>query len=222
MSHFLDSPPYLPDRATLLKRAGLEADSDEAEDFLGILDRLLPVARPKAFVTRAVVDASGPEPDVLLDGVLFSGSILYENLKDVDEAWPYVATCGREMYDAVMAIADPFERFWGEIILEDALGAAIRALDAYAETEIYAGKTASIAPGSLPEWPIEQQAPLFSLLGEGARKCGVTLTPTLLMIPNKSVSGIRFPNEHGYVSCRLCPRENCPNRKAEYNLMNNE
>jgi hypothetical protein len=37
------------------------------------------------------------------------------------------------------------------------------------------------------------------------------------MLPTKSVSGIFFPTETSYENCQLCPRENCPNRRAEYN-----
>ncbi len=36
------------------------------------------------------------------------------------------------------------------------------------------------------------------------------------MVPTKSVSGILFPAEESFASCQLCPRENCPNRRAPY------
>lgn len=216
MRHLLTDIPYQTDAIALLKRAGLESGSDEADDFLDLYNRIAPLARPKAFVMSATVDNAPEAPDILLNGVTFSGTILYDNIKDASEVWPFVATCGREAYDFVMAIPDPFERFWGELILEDILAVAVKSLDAYAKENIYAEKTASIAPGSLPEWPIQEQRPLFTLLADGAEQSGVTLTETLLMIPNKSVSGIRFPSEHDYVSCRFCPRDRCPNRKVEY------
>lgn len=216
MGTLIDDIPYIPDQAALLKQAGLEAGSDEADDYLDLLGRVASRARPKAYLTAAAVDASPEPPGIRIGGVDFRGTILYDNIKDTTEVWPFVATCGIEAYEYVMAIPDQFERFWGELILHDALGSAIKRLDEYAKREVYAGKTASIAPGSLPEWPLEQQTPLFSLLGDEAKQSGVTLTKTLLMLPNKSVSGIRFPSEHDYVSCRLCPREHCPTRQAEY------
>ncbi|MFW5768460.1 MAG: vitamin B12 dependent methionine synthase, partial [Spirochaetota bacterium] len=46
---------------------------------------------------------------------------------------------------------------------------------------------------------------------------GVTLTDSFLMMPNKTVSGIRFPNEVGFESCELCHREDCPGRRADFN-----
>jgi hypothetical protein len=36
------------------------------------------------------------------------------------------------------------------------------------------------------------------------------------MLPRKSVSGIFFPAESTFFSCRLCPRDRCDNRKARY------
>jgi hypothetical protein len=44
----------------------------------------------------------------------------------------------------------------------------------------------------------------------------VRLTESMLMIPRKSVSGIFFPSEEGFVACQLCERENCPSRKAPF------
>jgi hypothetical protein len=44
----------------------------------------------------------------------------------------------------------------------------------------------------------------------------VTLTDSFLMVPTKSVSGIVFPTEVSFESCRLCPRSDCPGRRAKY------
>lgn len=207
---------FNPDASALLSRLGLDSDSDEAEDFLSLLDRLAPFARPKGVLTEAKVERC-PDPDrILVGGVEFTSRLLADNLGDEDVAWPYIATCGREIYDSVSAIADPFERYWGEEVMQAALSEAMDALERYLAASVFPGKTAVMSPGSLPEWPIGQQTPLFRLLGDGALRCGVELTASLLMIPNKSVSGIRFHNEHEYVNCRLCPRERCPNRKAEF------
>lgn len=216
MKRLIDDMTYRPDGKALLERVKLDPDSDEADDFRELLNRIAARARPKAFVASATVSIAKDSavPGIWLDDVEFGGGILHENLKDLEVVWPYVATCGLEAYNAVMSIADPFERIWGEIILEDVLAAAERGLNAFVKKEAYSGKTAAIAPGSLIEWPIEQQAPLFRLLGDGPEKCGITLTSAMLMLPNKSISGIVFPNEHGYVSCALCPRDNCPNRRA--------
>ena len=90
------------------------------------------------------------------------------------------------------------------------------ALNAHLKTCYKLGKTSAMSPGRLANWPIREQRPLFSLLGDPETAIGVHLTESFLMIPNKSVSGIRYPTEESFESCQLCPREGCPNRKAAY------
>ena len=207
---------FHPDTVQLREKLGLGEDSDEAEDFIGLLNKALPLARPKAALGAAAIDSLDETGKVVIEGVEFHSSLLAKNLGGVHTAWPYLATCGRELYEFTQSIPDPFERFWLEEVMGQALAQVRAAMLKVLADEIYQGKTAAMGPGSLEDWPISQQRPLFRLLGEAPEKLGVVLTDTLLMLPNKSVSGILFPNEHGYVNCRLCPRENCPNRKAEY------
>ncbi len=215
MEHFIILDDCVPDRESLLKQAYLPDDSDEAEDFLLLASRIYEIAKPKAYMKSLVVKMLD-YPRLALDSIPFQGSIIFDNLKEQNTAWGYIATCGVEAYDLVMAIDDSFERFWGELVLESLLSKVEKELRQYISTEIYSGKTAYISPGSLMEWPLKEQIPLFQALGDGPERCGVKLTCTLLMLPNKSISGIRFPNEHGYVNCRLCPRTDCPNRQAVY------
>jgi hypothetical protein len=73
-----------------------------------------------------------------------------------------------------------------------------------------------MSPGSLDDWPLEEQRPLFTILGDVTSSIGVTLNESLLMIPKKSLSGIFFPTEITFHSCQLCPRESCIGRRASY------
>ena len=73
-----------------------------------------------------------------------------------------------------------------------------------------------MSPGSLENWPIEEQRPLFDLLENVQDAIGVELTENLLMLPGKTVSGIYFPTEISFFSCQLCPRKECMGRKAAY------
>jgi hypothetical protein len=216
MTPHIESFPYVPDTDRILEKLHLERDSEEAEDFLALLADLAPRVTPAAAILEAAVSLDAPEPDVRVGGEIFHGALLRSKVAGAEVVWPFVATCGRAGYDWMNALSDPLERFWAEYVLEDALDAAWRGMEEYFHHNVYAGKTASIAPGSLPEWPIEEQRPLFRLLGDAPERCGVVLTESLLMLPNKSVSGIRFPSEEGYVSCAYCRRENCPRRRAEY------
>ncbi len=208
--------PYTPEPESLLRRLGLEADSDEAADFLAILNQVAPLIRPKAFYLRAHADIKAESGLVLVAGTAFQSRILAKNLSGREWVYPHLATCGREIYNYAVAMADPFERFWVEEIMQSALNQARAALLRDLEKSFAVGKTGKMSPGSLPEWPISQQEPMFELLREGAEFCGIELTPTLLMLPNKSVSGIIFPDENGFESCVLCARNNCQGRRAAY------
>ena len=73
-----------------------------------------------------------------------------------------------------------------------------------------------MSPGSLADWPLEQQRALFAVLGDTEGLIGVRLAESCLMIPTKSVSGMRFPTETSFESCQLCPRAVCPGRRAPY------
>lgn len=206
---------YAPETGGVLARLALDADSDEAEDFLAMLAEAKAIARPKAAITRRRVEHidSGR---VGIGGVEFSSPLLAGHLAGLDAAWPYFATCGRELYDWAEGMVDPFERYWADAIMQTALDSAVAALDDRFEADFYRGKTADMNPGSLAEWPLGEQKPLFRLFGDAAARGGISLTATMLMLPNKTVSGIRFANENGYVNCRLCPKGNCPNRRAPF------
>ncbi len=63
-------------------------------------------------------------------------------------------------------------------------------------------------------WSVKEQAKLFALLPD--RPCGITLTPSSLMLPEKSISGVigigkevRF----SAYSCHLCELSTCVYRK---------
>ena len=56
----------------------------------------------------------------------------------------------------------------------------------------------------------------FALLEDGPDRIGVRLLESFLMHPIKTVSGIMFPTEEAFQSCMLCPRQDCPRRRAPY------
>jgi hypothetical protein len=63
---------------------------------------------------------------------------------------------------------------------------------------------------------LREQRKLFRILGDTEAMIGVRLTQSCLMIPSKSVSGVRFATETSFESCQLCPRDRCPGRRARY------
>ncbi len=106
--------------------------------------------------------------------------------------------------------------FYADAISEAVLHAAMTTFVAQLTERFQLASTAVMKPGSLTDWPLREQRTLFALLGDVRSAIGVELTDSLLMVPRKSVSGILFVAEETFASCQLCPREDCPNRRAPY------
>jgi hypothetical protein len=111
---------------------------------------------------------------------------------------------------------DLLEHFWADEINQAVVISARSFLERHLQQRFGLVKTARMSPGSLTDWPLEEQSVLFKLLGDTKKAIGVALTESLFMVPIKSVSGIFFANEQGFASCQLCPREDCPSRKTPY------
>jgi hypothetical protein len=213
--HLFDSIPFQPDPDALLRRVRLRPGTARAGEFLHLLEEAGPLARPRAFYQLASITALG-EDWVELDGVRFASRVLRVNLEPIYRVFPYLATCGPELQQWAAAMDDMLLSFWAETIEEAALWNALNTVQESMRELYQVGHTASMNPGSLEDWPIQQQQVLFGLFGPPAAQIGVQLTETMLMLPTKTVSGIRFETEADFESCQLCPREGCPGRRAGY------
>jgi hypothetical protein len=207
--------PFTLDRSGLFRRLDIRPGSDLADEVELLAARAEEIARPKAVYRPCFLDSRG-EDEVVLEGVAFRSRILAVNLKDAHRVFAYVLTCGTELQAWSDSLGDPLERFWAEAINQAALQAAQVRFEAHMEGAYGLDRKARMNPGSLPDWPLPQQEPLFRLLGDVEGSIGVRLSGSFVMMPTKSVSGILFPTESGYVNCQLCPRETCPGRKAPY------
>jgi hypothetical protein len=211
----LEDIPFQVDRDQLLKRLHMEKDSPYAEEIESLVRDAQVVGRPKALHKIAFIESRG-EDHVVIDSVLFTSRVLRVNLDQAHRVFAYMATCGVELEDWAHSIDDVLHRYWADAIRELALQSATRALNEDLAERYRLGHTATMSPGRLVNWPLSEQAALFTLLGDPHEAIGVQLTDSYLMVPTKSVSGIRFPTEQSFESCQLCPRERCPGRKAPY------
>ncbi len=188
------------------------SSSGELEQLLAEACR---IARPRAMYRMAAITGRG-EDWVEVEGRRFDSRVLSVNLAGAQRVFAYLATCGPELQQWADGIGDMLQRFWAEAIKEAALFCAVRALETDLDLRYRPGKTATMSPGSLKNWPIEQQPILFDLFETRQEQIGVRLTSSMLMVPTKTVSGMRYPTEVSFASCQLCPRDNCPNRRAPY------
>jgi hypothetical protein len=188
---------------------------DMFDAFHRIVDEALAIARPKAAYKLVSFD-KGDDNTVVIDGTTLKSLVLSHHLEDVYRVFPFVATCGRELMEWAKTKTDMMERFFADSIMDRALMRAAIHLGKHLQDVYKLEKAGTMTPGSLDDWPIQEQIPLFEILGDIKGTIGVRLTEGLMMEPVNSVSGIIFPSEEGFEECSLCPREDCPKRRAPY------
>ena len=207
--------PFQIDLGNLKQKLHIKEGSPYLTDLIHLADEAASIGRPKALYKLAFIDEKG-EDSVIVENVRLKSRILRVNLEIAQRVFPYVVTCGMELEDWANRIEDVLQRFWAETIKEMVLRVAHGAMEEHLMNHYQPGRLSRMSPGSLADWPIQEQRPLFKILGNPVDSIGVRLTDSMLMIPTKSVSGIRFPTEESFESCLLCPRDVCPNRRAPY------
>ncbi|NLU36083.1 MAG: vitamin B12 dependent methionine synthase [Clostridiales bacterium] len=212
----LSNIPFKPDRDGLLKKLHMDAGSEDGIRFLDLIRQAEKIGRPKAVYALASIDQKLSD-GVVVEGIRLTSRIMRVNFADINRVFPYVITCGRELSEWAAGLEDMLEQYMADLIMEQALEAARRYLYDHLDKEYRLGSFKSMNPGSLEDWPLSQQKQIFQILGKVKEAIGVELNDSCLMLPMKSVSGILFQTESSYENCQLCPREFCPNRRAEYN-----
>lgn len=191
------------------------SEPEDIDEFDGMMKTATNIARPKIVFKEAYI-TDRHDDGVSINQKHFNCNLMKNNLADIHRVFPFVVTCGMELYEWAKSFDDVFVQYWADHIMEVTLRNAVGKLYAIVKNQYGITKISSMNPGSLDGWPIEQQAPLFELLDNRQVEIGVKLTESFLMIPQKTVSGILFKSKSGYTNCKLCERVNCPSRSAKY------
>lgn len=211
----MDIPAKL-DIAAVLKRLRLKEGNARLEKIARELaEKALAAARPKGIyrVSRAkVIDRGAVE----IDGVRFTSRTLSKCLEGVDTVYPLIATAGQELDDLPVERGDLMQQFTLDTVKTVILFSALEYMTDGIKKKHKPGGLAILNPGEFNDFPISQQKPLFELFGDATARIGVSLTRGGSLKPTKSRSGILFPNETGFLSCRLCTQLKCPGRRAAY------
>ena len=195
-----------------------------------LVDRLVPAARIR--YTWRILEAEKISPrQIVAGGVTFAPEgIICSYLKGMTHVCMYIATAGREFDRAVKELnaeGDVFKDFIADSIgttlaelAVSRLGADLKALvDGSDNEELLkeglqkSGVSMSYSPGYC-DWNLREQRLFFSLFPE--EPCGVTLTESCLMQPEKSVSGFfalgKELKRQPY-HCDICRNKNCFRRR---------
>lgn len=209
----------IPFEIDVARAAGKLRIAEGTDDFT-VLEEMIQTARregsPKAIYRIAYPELRG-EDTVIIDGIKLNSRVLKVNLENIHRVFLYVATCGRELESWSRTYTDPLFAYFADYVKVSVLQEAIKFFTYHIKKTYRISEVSRMAPGSLKDWPIEQQKPFFEIMGDVEGTTGVTLTESFLMQPSKSASGVLFPTKTFFESCMLCPRENCIGRRAPYN-----
>ena len=214
--NILNNLPFRVDTAQLLASMRVRPGTRHETELLDLVKQAEAIARPKAAFKLVFIEAKGPDT-VTADGIEFKSRVLRVNLDKLERFFAYVCTSGVELQAWADGYAnDLLMGFYADAINQAVLQSAFGGFMNHLAQSYSLVNPSVMNPGSLGDWPISQQRPLFTLLGDVEGAIGVHLKETYLMSPLKSVSGALFPAEESFASCQLCPRDACPNRRAPY------
>ncbi|MBU2646997.1 hypothetical protein KKI24_19975 [bacterium] len=184
-------------------------------EFRELADEARALAWPKALYLEQ-------EPTIIADkivriaGETFESQVLQINLAQSDKVFPALATCGRELDEWRASKTNILHQFWAKSITDSALEAAVTDFKRKIKKEHKIKFVSIMTPGSLMDWPLPQQEPLFRLFGDGAQRIGVTLNESFLMSPESTISCLAFSSETHFYTCQLCSNFDCRRRQADF------
>jgi len=178
-------------------------------------EKVREIAKPRAVYTSSQVKCNGRD-FVDIDGIRFESRILNKKLCDLETVYPFIATIGKELDEFKAPPGEMWQSFILDSIKTMMLISAAEYVTRHIQKQYNLGEVALMNPGELKDWPLAQQIPLFKLFKGEEKAIGVSVSKGGAMRPLKSRSGIVFPDDTGFVSCRFCTQENCPGRRAPY------
>jgi hypothetical protein len=158
------------------------------------------------------------EHGIMIDEISLTSKVLRRNLDKAERVFPYVITLGGDLEQRIKSMKELLSQYFLDTIGNVALATARRYLKNHLKSRYALDGMSFMSPGSLQDWAMEEQRPLFSILGDVETSIGVRLNENFLMIPTKSLSGVYFPTEIPFYSCQLCARKDCQSRKVAYDV----
>ncbi len=152
---------------------------------------------------------------------LAMGGVITKQLKSSSSLAIYVSTAGpgMELWSSqLMAEGELMHGFVVDTIASELVERASEWLEeriAESVKPIGWSLTNRYSPGYC-DWPVSDQHNLFSLLPSGF--CGISLTPSALMVPVKSLSGVIGVGKgvkRGAYQCSICEMKDCYRRREE-------
>lgn len=154
--------------------------------------------------------------------ILNVGSVIFKQIKEAKSVALFLCTAGKDISARsreALKGGDPLRGYIYDVVGSEVTEAAADRMQNYLEAELKLSGmniTNRYSPGYCG-WDVSEQLKLFRLFPDN--QCGITLTPSALMDPVKSVSGIigiGSKVRRSAYSCKICDMKNCiyRNRKT--------
>ena len=199
-----------------LAKGGIVAGTEMEAEARGVFDAVAAIGKPKCLFRAC--DAEADDTGAWIGGKRFTSRVLGRNLCGVKQVFATICTCGVEVDEARLDDGDELRGWWLDVLKTQLLMNAREGVVREIDRAFKPPTLAAMSPGSgnVDTWRIEEQRPLFDLFEGREREIGVALTPSFLMVPNKTVSTVWYPSASGFKTCQLCRREKCVNRSAAF------
>ena len=182
-----------------------------------LVEKARQLIESKAVYTFLKVKSIENNEVTLEGGYTLKSVILAEKLKEGQTVAPYVVTIGFNVEKLASKVAKDsiLQSFILEKIADASVSKARDYIKSIVEKKI-GGKVSGFGPGTGTGklFDIKQQEVLFQIL-DPVKNIGVQLSPSYLMIPRKSASGVFAVIEEEYMACHYCPRK-CDSRKKAF------
>ncbi|MBN1191332.1 MAG: hypothetical protein JXA46_16370 [Dehalococcoidales bacterium] len=212
----VDAIPVEMDVSSVIKEMHLHGDSRRYEGHVrDLLEVVSLLARPKAMYKVCRVRNRNEDSLEICD-VRFDGRLIRDVMEGVDTVFACVVTCGREVERVEIPSGDIMKRYSLDIVKMALVFNAAKYLSIHLKEKYGLDEIYSLNPGEIRAFPSSQHRLIFSILGDVKSRIGVELTENCALVPTKSLSGIYFPRETPFISCRMCTQKRCMGRRAAY------
>ncbi len=184
-------------------------DSAAFEALSDVFPLIRQYGAPKAVIRWANVDRVEGDATTI-EGVTFRSRVVADKLRNTPRVFLSVVTAGEGLEQSGEFADDPFLNTYDGALLFHATGYMIR----YMKEKFGFDGSSMLNPGSLPDWPIENNFPLFDMIGH-VEEIGVSLNASGYIKPWNSGSHIHFSGD-GYQNCSLCRNYDCVGRRAPF------
>lgn len=198
---------------------GVEPDAESRATTEVLLREAAEIIHPR--FEYHIAEGRCTEDSVIIDEITFgTGRIISRQLSRAGRFAVFVATAGEgwtQWKEILRRRDDVLHTFIADCIGSQIVESAADYMEQVLQKELDEDglrRTNRFSPGYCG-WQVSQQPLLFSLFPD-AQPCGISLTESCLMMPEKSVSGIIGVGEnvryHPY-TCHICTMENCLRRR---------